>query len=535
MTRSTVAVKFTGDTKDLKRATADAERELGGFGSKVGPALTKAMAGAGLAAGGALVEGFFEKMDREKTQARIVGSLGLSDEEAKRLGKVAGEIYTDGFGESFEQVNEATGAVMKQLEDFADPDDLEPITKKALDLAYIFEHDVSETIEAVRYLLANGLAPDAENAFDVITAALQRVPEEMRGEVLDAVGEYSQSFAALGYDAQEALELIVERGQDTSVGIDKVGDAMKEFLTLVTDGSERTAGALEALGLPAEEISNDLLAGGDTADEAFQKIVTALLSIEDPSERAQTAIALFGTPLEDLSADKIPIFLEALTGVEEGFGDVKDASEDATAALDGDARKYVQNMRTVEETWQAFVNRFFLGLEMWRDAFADLGGTVIAFADDAVEQFVRIGDGLIYPIEKVGQLLGLFEDLPGVADIANDALDKLGVKKSKLKLDPTQPYTGIVDDVANFLPQFETGGTVPGPKGKPRAIIAHGGEEVRTTAEVDAAKRDAALQMPPTVRDVTHEYYVNVYANNVPAERAIFDRLRELQYLVSGT
>lgn len=541
MAKSTVAVKFTGDTSDLKRATADAESGLKGFGSKVGPALTKAMAGAGLAAGGALVDGFVEKIDREKTQARVIGSLGLSDEEADRLGKVAGEIYSDGFGESFEQVTEATGTVMKQLEDFADPDQLEPITKKALDLSYIFEQDVGATIDAVRYLLVNGLAPDAENAFDVITAALQRVPAEMRGEVMDAVGEYAQSFAALGFDAQESLELLVAAGQDTSVGIDKVGDSMKEFLIRATDGTTATVEALEAIGLPAEQISNDLLAGGDAADEAFQKIVTALLSVEDPSARAQFAVALFGTPIEDLSVNKIPTFLEALGGVEDGFGDVQQASEDATAAMDDDARQYQQSMRKLEEFQQEFVNRFILGLEKWQAMIGltlqNAAGLFESFQGVAEDALDAVGDAFNGPISKANELIELLGKIPGVADTVNNVIDKIpgGPKKSSLTLPsvPTGGGSGPGGKIGG-IPEFALGGTVPGPKGKPRMIVAHGGEEVRTTAEVDAEKR-AARALPSTVRDVTRNYNFTVYANNVPTEKAIFDRLLELEFLVSAS
>ena len=423
--KGTVAVKFTGDVADLKRATAEAENELGGFGSRVGPKLTTAMAGAGAAVGGALVTGMMEKLDREKTQGRIVASMGFTDEEAARLGKTAGDIYADGFGESFEQVNQATASAMQQLEDFADPEQLEGITQKALNLAYIFETDVERVIATTGYLLRNGLARDADEAFDAITVGLQRIPREMREEAMDALDEYAQSFGALGFDAQEAMELIVAAGQNTSVGIDKVGDAIKEFLIRSTDGSTATVEALEKIGLPAGQIASDIAAGGASAEEAFDKIIEGLLLIEDPAARAQTAIALFGTPIEDLSIDKIPEFLAALQNVEGGFGDIEGASDEAASQLEGDAQRYERAMRKLEEIQQDFVFHFVNGLEITGRAFSDWAADIINKADDVAGALGRIP--IVGPLaeEVTGGVVGGILDLDPLGLDDQETIDEL--------------------------------------------------------------------------------------------------------------
>ena len=140
---NTVAVRFTGDVADLKRATGEAERELEGFGSRVGPKLKKAMAGAGIAAGAALTQAFFTHLDQEASAARLGASLGLSDEEAKRLGKIAGDIYTDGWGESFDGVTGAIENVVSTLGEELDPSAVEDVTVKAIALADVFGIDVA--------------------------------------------------------------------------------------------------------------------------------------------------------------------------------------------------------------------------------------------------------------------------------------------------------------------------------------------------------------------------------------------------------
>ena len=419
--KSTVAVKFTGDVADLKRATGEAEQELGSFGSRVGPKLTAGMAGLGAAAGGALITGMQTKMERDKVQGKLSASIGLTPEESARLGKVSGEVYADGWGESFEEVSEGAAEVMSVLGEFSDPDQLEPLTKKALDLAYIFETDVASIINTTGFMLRNGLAKDADEAFDIITAGLQRIPSEMSGELLDTMNEYSQSFAALGFEGQEAMELLVTAGQDTSVGLDKVGDAVKEFLIRATDGSTATVAALERIGLDAQDIANDLLAGGDTAETAFQKIIDGLLAIEDPAAQSQTAIALFGTPIEDLSGDKIPTFLEALGGMTEGFGDVEGASDEAAQQLDGDARKYQESMRKLETAQQWFVTRFIMGLENISSFSEDMAVRTAAAYLAMEVALGKLADAFNAPIRKAQDLLGLLNDIPVVGDALGGA------------------------------------------------------------------------------------------------------------------
>lgn len=469
--KSTVAVKFTGDIADLKKATGEAEQELGGFGSRVGPKMAAGMAGLGAAAGGALITGMQTKMERDKVQGKLSASLGLTPEEAKNLGKVSGEVYADGWGESFEEVSTGAAEVMSVLGDFADPEQLEPLTKKALDLAYIFEQDVATVINTTGFLLRNGLARDADEAFDVITAGLQRIPTELQGEALDALNEYSQSFGALGFDAQDTMELIVTAGQNTSVGIDKVGDSVKEFLIRATDGSEATVGALESIGLEAEGISNDLLAGGNTAETAFQKIIDGLLAMEDPSAQAQAAIALFGTPIEDLSVDKIPEFLEALGGMEDGFGDVEGASDEAAAQLDGDARKYQESMRKLETAQQVFVNRFVLGLEVIAEkseASAKRMAVAIGFLPEIYEEALgRVGSAFNFPIRQAQRLIDWLDKIPGLADAANAAVDAI----------PGGPSEN--EEMSDYLAGL-TGGTISGGTGgflpgSRRIPIGHGG------------------------------------------------------------
>jgi hypothetical protein len=166
-----------------------------------------------------------------------------------------------------------------------------------------------------------------------MTRALQAVPTALRGEAMDAIQEYSGYFRQLGFDGASAMGVIVSAVENGQYGIDKMGDALKEFTIRSTDMSTTSVAAYKTLGLNAHTMADDLLAGGTKAQKAFQLIIDRLQGIKDPAKQANTAIALFGTPLEDLGTGKIPKFLASLDPMVASLAEIPGASDDAVAAL----------------------------------------------------------------------------------------------------------------------------------------------------------------------------------------------------------
>ncbi|MGV7637275.1 hypothetical protein PJI23_33170, partial [Mycobacterium kansasii] len=62
---------------------------------------------------------------------------------------------------------------------------------RALNLAKVFDIDVAEASQTASQLITNGLAKDSTQAMDMLTAAMQRVPAAMRGEL-----DFEQSLHA---------------------------------------------------------------------------------------------------------------------------------------------------------------------------------------------------------------------------------------------------------------------------------------------------------------------------------------------------
>jgi phage-related minor tail protein len=317
-----------------------------GLGKKM-EGLSPVADAAGAAAAGALAAGLLSNMDIEASTDKLAAQLGATGKEADRLGKVASGLYQDAWGESMDEVSGAVSSVIASFEDLGDATDAElrDTTAMALDFASIFEVDVAEAAKVAGVAVKSGLAKDAEEAFDLMTASAQKLPQALREEVFSATEEYSQFFGQLGLSGKQAFGLLVQGAKDGQYGIDKTGDAIKEFTIRATDMSTTSKDAYKAIGLDARTMANAILAGGDRAQKATQQIAKGLLAIKDPADRANTAIALFGTPLEDLGTDQIPEFLTALSGAAPELQRVDGAAKKAGQTLNDNAKTSLEAFR----------------------------------------------------------------------------------------------------------------------------------------------------------------------------------------------
>ncbi|NKU37765.1 hypothetical protein GS887_28170 [Rhodococcus hoagii] len=139
--------------------------------------------------------------------------------------------------------------------------------------------------------------------------------------------EYGTNFRALGFDGDEAFNLLVSAAGKGKFALDKTGDALKEFSIRGSDMSKSSTDVFKSIGLDAEDMANMIAMGGRDAQIALQDTAKGLLEIEMPADRANAAIALFGAPLEDMSVDQIPLFLESLTGAEDQMAGFAGSSE----------------------------------------------------------------------------------------------------------------------------------------------------------------------------------------------------------------
>lgn len=321
---------------DAVSVGADSMGEMDGRASdlirKLGP-MAAGLAGVAGALG-LMAEGF-----NVDSQITIMNQqLGLTGDAAVALGDEVGQVMRGGVAASAEVAAEAVGALTSQFSylGFEGEQTAAGLADNFLAISQVFGTDMAEATQTAGQLITHGLATDVEQAADLMTTAMQRVPAAMREELPEILNEYGTNFASLGFDGKEAFDLLVSASAGGKIALDKTGDALKEFGIRATDlGDTAAVAAIEGLGLAGEDVQTRLLAGGATAREAFTQVTDALVGVTDPAKQAEMAIALFGTPLEDLDKTKLPAFLDSLNATGEGMSGFEGSSQALSDQISG--------------------------------------------------------------------------------------------------------------------------------------------------------------------------------------------------------
>ncbi|BAF54877.1 phage tail tape measure protein [Corynebacterium glutamicum] len=332
--RQEALTKATDEGEKSSKSLRDRFREMGDEANSTG-GLFDGLAGkvgglVGAFAGVAGVAGFAGMGKALASETQLINlQLGYTGAAAEGVGDSIKEALKSGVAGSAEEAANAIGSLESQFKWLGAEGEQTAgeLSDNFLAFSKVFEVDMAEATQTAGQLIENGLASDVENAADLMTAAMQQVPAQMRDELPEIINEYGTNFRALGFSGEEAFGLLVSAAEKGKFALDKTGDALKEFTIRGADMSKTSVEAYEAIGLNAEEMSRMVATGGEEAQEALMKTAGALQDIEDPAERANTAIALFGTPLEDLSVDQIPDFLDGLTGMGDGMQGVEGASQ----------------------------------------------------------------------------------------------------------------------------------------------------------------------------------------------------------------
>lgn len=313
-------------------------------GSSVAAAALGAASAVGI--GAALGKGLEQGIDMDAANHKIAAQLGLSQKDSAAIGKIAGKLFADNYGDSIEDVNDAIATVKGAIQGIGTGKALQSATADALNFAKAMNVDVEGAAVSAGTLVQTGLADNASDAFDLLTAAAQKAGPAMTQPILDAVNEYSKHFQQLGIDGPQAMTIISSAASGGEIAIDKAADAVKEFGIRATDLNDTGAQAsLKALGLNGQQMGDDLLAGGDKAKSATELIAQKLLAVQDPAKRAALAGGLFGTQIEDIGKNNLPGFLKGLAGSSSALGDVDGRAKKMGDTLNGSASAGIETMQ----------------------------------------------------------------------------------------------------------------------------------------------------------------------------------------------
>lgn len=270
-------------------------------------------------------------MDQAMNQ--FIASTGKGKEETERYQNVLENIYKNNYGESFEDIGQAMAEVSKQLGDMDDKS-LQEVTESAFVLRDTFEYEIPESTRAAKAMMDN-FGVDGNYAMNLIAAGAQN-GLDYSGELLDSISEYSVQFAKMGMSADDMFNIFQKGAENGAFNLDKIGDAVKENAIRVIDCSATTQDAYSKLGLNVDEMSTKFAAGGDSANEAFNQVMTGLIALNDPLEQNTIGTELFGTMWEDLGPDVVMALgdiEDAAYGTGEELNNIKDIKYDDLGSM----------------------------------------------------------------------------------------------------------------------------------------------------------------------------------------------------------
>ncbi|MGA5764474.1 phage tail tape measure protein [Nonomuraea bangladeshensis] len=383
-------------------------------------------AGAGAAIGSALASAIGNALEREDIFAELAVKVGAFGAESERLGRLAGELYADAYGESLEEVTGALARVLQNIDGAGKlgDDALKRMTGQALTVARVMDEDVSAVTRAVSQMLRNDLSPSAKDAFDTLVRGQQEGVNKSE-DLLDTFNEYSTIFRDLGLDAEDALGLMAQGLKAGARDSDTVADALKELDIRVKDLSAKDA--LKKLGLDADQMASAFAKGGPTARKALDQILEKLGAVKDPAERSRLAVELFGTKAEDMAKSINSLNLDE---AKSKIGDFKGAVDEAGKTL-GDTSKADADRwsRSWEGAFATAGDLFMTQLQSWIPSPSDMeakwgelsgwfSGTVGPFFADAwasvstttQEIWTGIGDWLS---TKASEIVSWLQGVPG--------------------------------------------------------------------------------------------------------------------------
>jgi phage-related minor tail protein len=297
--------------------------------------------------GKAVLGGIQDGLQVEVRQDRLQALTGINEGAAQRLGRAAGEAYSNNFGESIESNMDTTRLALqfRILDPAATTRDAQQVVQGLAGIADVLDEEVRPTAQAVAQMISTGVAKNSKEAFDLLAAGARNGLNRSE-DLLDTLTEYPSLFERLGLKGDEALGLINQGMRAGARNSDLAADALKEFQIRATDGSKASADAFDLLGMDAEKMTAKIARGGKDARDGLATVLDKLRETEDPVKRNAAAVGLFGTQAEDLGQALFAMDLSSAVDQLEGVTGSAQRMFDTLAS--NDAANISQAQRNIE-------------------------------------------------------------------------------------------------------------------------------------------------------------------------------------------
>ncbi|XMN09300.1 phage tail tape measure protein [Streptomyces griseobrunneus] len=258
-------------------------------------------AGAGVAAGAALMVGLTDYLEQSQILGTLEGRIGGAPAVAQKYGKAAGRLFASAMVEDFQTAADTMAAISQNglIPTGATEKQLDALGIRIATTGRILGEEVAHVSTTVGKMVKTGMARDAGEAMDILVKAQQKGLNASE-DLLDTFDEYSTQFRKVGIDGPMAMGLVSQALAGGARDTDVAADAVKEFSLLSIDGSKGAAEAYKALGLDADTMIKTLAGGGPEATKAMDTIFDKIRGLDDPVKKNTVAIGLFGTKFEDL-------------------------------------------------------------------------------------------------------------------------------------------------------------------------------------------------------------------------------------------
>lgn len=325
--------------------------------------------------------------DVETANARIASSLGLTQEQSAVTKQAMEQIFSDGYGETWDDVADSIIQVKQQLGDIPD-DQIVKVTENALILRDTLGQDMGESLRGINSLMVN-FGMDADSAMDLYVTGVQRGLDKT-GELGDNLAEYGQLWSQAGFSAEQMFAVLENGLKSGAYNLDKVNDFVKEFTISLTDG--RIADNLDKFSGSTQGIFKEFQKGEKTAQDVFKSVINDL----ENTTNQQDKLTLASTVWSALGEDNAMKIIESLNDVNDSYDDTADAMEKVKAQQEetfgSRSKALFRDAQTallpLGEALLDIAERYMPKVEKAVDAFSD---TLSSMSDEDIERVLKIG------------------------------------------------------------------------------------------------------------------------------------------------
>ena len=380
------------------------------------------------------------KAEFESAMNTLQVQTGMSSKEMEKYNGIMKEMYNKNYGDNFEDIAQSIATVAQNSKE-VDPAKIQELTEGALTLRDAFGFEVNETMRAANMLM-DQFGISGEEAYNLIAQGAQNGLNK-NGDLLDTINEYAVHFKQTGRGAEDFFNMLENGAEEGTFSVDKLGDAWKEFGIRAKDTTTTTTEAYEILGLNADEMRAKFAAGGESAKQATDTILTSLFSMDDAVKQNQAGVDLFGTMWEDLGADAI----KALSDTNGEITTTKNSLEEINKVQYSGFKNELEQMGRELQTsvFEPLAEKVIPQVKKFFDTLKN-NGSLESFSNilgDVAEIFLKLANKILPPALKL--LEGILKNFKWLAPAVGAVVTAfLTYKKASKAIDGTNTAVGLL-------------------------------------------------------------------------------------------